>query len=80
MAYRRSAARRGSYSSRRRPARRVSSYSARRGRTRSGTGYRRSGSRARSGREIRIVVEQRNAAPVMPVGVTDAGPTPRARF
>lgn len=51
-------------------------------------GRRRSGSRASSasrarrysGREVRIVVEQRAATPVMPVGVTDAGPPPRARF
>jgi len=79
MAYRRSASRSRRGYARRAPARRVSSYSARRGRSSGRASYGRSRRRS-TGREIRIVVEQRNAAPVMPVGVTDAGPPPRARF
>lgn len=78
MAYRRSY-RRGSSRSGRSYGRRVSGN----GNSRRRATARSARSRTRRGygaREVRIVVEQRAATPVMPVGVTDAGPPPRARF
>ena len=80
MAYRRRSGN-GGYRRGRSNARRVSSYGAARRRSGSRSGARRPRSARRySGREVRIVVEQRAATQVMPIGVTDAGPPPRARF
>lgn len=78
MAYRRrNTARRGG--ARRTYSRRVSGNGYSRRRYSSGSGVRRT-RRGFGSREVRIVVEQRAATPVMPIGTTDAGPPPRARF